>query len=85
MGDAGGKMLGEISTMTGYVRAPKTTYVVKHPIRAMRMARVRRDLEEALTPGRIALGLGVLAAIPAGIWFARRYRDWRQANAEVEA
>ncbi len=78
-------MLGDIATMAGYVKAPKTTYVVKHPIRAMKMARVRRDLGDALTPGRIALGLGVLAAVPAGIWFARRYRDWRRANSEVEA
>ncbi len=77
-------MLGDIATVAGYVKAPKTTYVVKHPIRAMKMARVRRDLEDALTPGRIALGLGVLAAIPAGIWFARRDRDWRRANAEVQ-
>ncbi len=77
-------MLGDMATMTGYVKAPKTTFVVKHPIRAMKMARVRRDLEDALTPGRIALGLGVLAAIPAGIWLARRYRDWRRANAEVQ-
>ncbi len=77
-------MLGDIGTMAGYVKAPKTTYVVKHPIRAMKMARVRRDLEDAVTPARIALVLGALVAIPAGIWFARRYRDWRAANAEPE-
>ncbi len=75
-------MLGEIATMAGYVKAPKTTYVVKHPIRAMKMARVRRDLGDTFTPGRVALGLGLLAAIPAGIWLGRRYVDWRRANAE---
>ncbi len=77
-------MLGEIATVAGYVKAPKTTYVVKHPIRAMKMARVRRDIGDAFTPGRVALGLGLLAAIPAGIWLTRRYLDWRQANAEPE-
>jgi len=75
-------MLGDIATVAGYVKAPRTTYVVKHPIRAMRMARVRRDIGQALTPGRVALGLGVLAAIPMGIWLGRRYVDWRRANAE---
>ena len=76
-------MLGDIATVAGYVKAPRTTYVVKHPIRAMRMARVRRDIGQALTPGRVALGLGVLAAIPAGIWLGRRYVDWRRANGET--
>ncbi len=75
-------MLGEIATVAGYVKAPKTTYVVKHPIRAMKMARVRRDLGDAFTPGRVALGLGLLVAIPAGIWLGRRYVDWRRANTE---
>ncbi len=75
-------MLGEIATVAGYVKAPKTTFVVKHPLRAMKMARVRRDLGDTFTPGRIALGLGLLAAIPAGIWLGRRYRAGRRANAE---
>ncbi len=77
-------MLGEIATVTGYVKAPKTTFVVKHPLRAMKMARVRRDIGGALTPGRLALGLGILAAIPAGIWLGRRYVDWRRGNGESE-
>ncbi len=76
-------MLGEIATVAGYVKAPKTTFVVKHPLRAMRMARVRRDISDTLTPGRLALGLGIMAAIPAGIWLGRRYVDWRRANAET--
>ncbi len=77
-------MLGEIATVAGYVKAPKTTYVVKHPIRAMKMARVRRDISDTFTPGRVALGLGLLAAIPVGIWLGRRWVDWRRADAEPE-
>ena len=77
-------MLGEIATVAGYVKAPKTTYVVKHPIRAMKMARVRRDIGDTLTPGRVVLGLGIVAAIPLGIWLGRRYVDWRRADEEPE-
>lgn len=70
-------MLGEIATMTGYVKAPRTTYVVRHPMKAMRMARVRRDV----TPARIAMGVGALAAIPLGIWLGRRILEWRRESA----
>ncbi len=71
-------MLGEIATMAGYVKAPRTTFVVKHPVRAMRMARVRRGIGSALTPGRLALGIGALAAIPFGIWLGRRIMQARR-------
>jgi hypothetical protein len=71
-------MLGEIATAAGYVKAPRATFVVKHPVRAMRMARVRRDIRENLTRTRIALGLGILAAIPLGIWLGRRIIESRR-------
>jgi hypothetical protein len=77
-------MLGEMATMTGYVKAPGTTYVVKHPLKARKMARVRHELEDAFTPGRLALGLSVLAAIPLGIWLGRRYAQVRRARAETD-
>ncbi len=75
-------MLGEIATMAGYVKAPKTTYVVKHPLKAMHMARVRRDITDVFTPGRLALGLGALAAIPFGIWLGRRFAESRRMSEE---
>ncbi len=71
-------MLGEIATAAGYVKAPRPTFVVKHPVRAMRMARVRRDIRESFTPTRIALGLGILTAIPLGIWLGRRIMESRR-------
>lgn len=77
-------MLGEIATMTGYVKAPRTTYVVKHPLKAMRMARVRRDIGDTFTPTRVALGLSLLAAIPLGLWLGRRYAASRRSENETE-
>lgn len=70
-------MLGEIATVAGYVKAPKPTYVVRHPLKAMRMARVRRDV----TPARVAMGIGALAAIPLGIWIGRRIMEARREAA----
>ncbi len=71
-------MLGEIATMTGYVKAPKRTYVVRHPVKAMRMARVRRDVGDIFTPARLALGVGALVAIPLGLWLGRRILEARR-------
>ena len=74
-------MLGEIATMAGYVKAPRTTYVVRHPVKAMRMARVRRGMADVLTPTRLAVGIGVLAAIPLGIWIGRLILESRRESA----
>ncbi len=77
-------MLGEIATMAGYVKAPRTTYVVRHPVKAMRMARVRRDIGDMVTPTRLALGIGVIAAIPLGIWIGRRILEARRESSLEE-
>jgi hypothetical protein len=66
-------MLGGILEMTGYAKAPKATFAIRHPVRTARLAKRRRTMENALTPTRLALGLGVLTAIPLGIWLGRRY------------
>ncbi len=73
-------MLGDIATAAGYVKAPRTTFVVRHPMKAMRMARVRHDIQENFTPARVALGLGILAAIPLGIWLGRRIVESRRES-----
>lgn len=75
-------MLGELATMTGYVKAPRTTYVVKHPLKAMHMARVRRDIGDSFTPTRIGVGLAALIAIPLGIWLGRRFAESRRREDE---
>jgi hypothetical protein len=71
-------MLGEIATMTGYVKAPKTTFVVRHPVKSLRMARVRREMEDAITRERIALGMGALAALSLTVWLGERWLVWRR-------
>lgn len=75
-------MLGEIATVAGYVKAPRTTYVVKHPLKARRMARVRRDIADAFTPVRIGMGVAALLAIPLGIWLGRRFVESRRGTDE---
>ncbi len=77
-------MLGEIATMAGYVKAPRTTYVVRHPVKAMRMARVRRDIGDMVTPMRLGVGIGVLVAIPLGIWIGRRILEARRESSLEE-
>jgi len=74
-------MLGDIATVAGYVRAPRATYVVRHPVKAMRRARVRREIGSALTPARLGLGIGTLAAIPLGVWLGRQILQARRERA----
>lgn len=66
-------MLGAIATVVAYTRKPKPTYVLRHPVQAVRIMKFRHDVREAFTPGRIAVGLGVAAlAVPLGLWLGRR-------------
>jgi hypothetical protein len=62
-------MLGRIAKLVGYTKAPKATYMVRHPIRGMKLWRASRR-----TPNVAALtGAGAAAvALPVGFWLFRR-------------
>lgn len=64
----------KVKTLVSYVKRPKTTFVLRHPVRAIRAARVRHDLKEAFQPRRVALGIGAAAlAVPLGLWIGRKF------------
>lgn len=65
-------MLGTIVNLASYRKAPRATFIMRHPVRAARIMKVRHDLRDAFSPGRVALGLGAAAAIPLGFWVRRR-------------
>lgn len=66
-------MIGTIATVAGYAKAPKTTFIVKHPIRAMEIMTVRRKVRNTVTSPAFLAGVGAAAlAVPVGIWLRRR-------------
>ncbi len=66
-------MFGAMATMVGYARKPKATFILKHPVKAVRILKFRHDVRETLAPRRVALGLGAAAlAVPLGVWLGRR-------------
>lgn len=62
-----------VKTLVSYVRKPRTTFFLKHPVKAIRAARMRHDLKEAFRPKRVAMGLGAAAlAVPIGLWIGKK-------------
>ena len=62
-------MIGKIANMIGYTKAPKATYVLKHPVKGTKRLIAARGAKSLVT-GRTGLVLGALAAIPVGLWVA---------------
>ena len=66
-------VFGAVVNAVGYARKPKATFVMRHPVRAVRIMKFRRGVKHAFTPRRIALGIGATAvAMPLGYWPGRR-------------
>lgn len=64
-------MIGTIAKWLGYTKAPKATYVMRHPVKGAKMMAAARGGKWALK-GRTGIALGALLAIPLGIWAAAR-------------
>lgn len=64
-------MIGRIATLVGYSKAPKATFVLKHPIKGTKMFLAARGAKGLVT-GRTGLVLGAMAALPLGMWAASR-------------
>ncbi|MGH7481309.1 MAG: hypothetical protein ACRELV_04085 [Longimicrobiales bacterium] len=59
-------MIGKLATLIGYRKAPKATFVAKHPVKGTAALL-------AIHPKRTVAGLGAAAlALPLGVWYARR-------------
>lgn len=69
-------MIGTIATMVGYARAPRTTFVLKHPVKSYRLMRTRRRIRNTLFTPRMALTAGAVAvAVPLGFWVGSKIRN----------
>lgn len=64
-------MLGRIAKLIGYTKAPRATYVLRHPIKGTRMFLAARGVKGLFT-GRTGLVLGAAAAVPVGLWARSR-------------
>ena len=64
-------MIGKIANLMAYKRAPKATYVMKHPVKGTRALLAAKGARGLVT-GRTGLVLGAIAALPVGVWAATR-------------
>ena len=64
-------MIGKIANLMAYKRAPKATYVMKHPVKGTKALLAAKGAKGLVT-GRTGLVLGAVAAVPIGIWAASR-------------
>lgn len=60
-------MIGRIATAVGYSKAPKATYVMRHPVKGTKAFLAARGAKGLVT-GRTGLVLGAVAAVPVGLW-----------------
>jgi hypothetical protein len=60
-------MIGKIANLIAYKKAPKATYVLKHPVKGTKALLAAKGAK-ALVTGRTGLALGALAAVPVGLW-----------------
>ncbi|MFW6202024.1 MAG: hypothetical protein ACOC8B_05570 [Gemmatimonadota bacterium] len=65
-------MLGTLATLYSYRTAPRTTFYLKHPVKAIAARRAWSSLTGDMAR-RIAIGVGAAAvALPLGLWLGRR-------------
>lgn len=64
-------MIGMLTKLVAYKKAPKATYVATHPVKGTKAWLAAKGSKSMLT-GRTGLMLGTLAAIPVGIWAATK-------------
>lgn len=68
-------MIGSIAKTLAYSKAPKTTFTVLHPKRAVRLQKMKYDLRHAYAPRVAAIGAAVLA-LPLGYLLGRGGSRW---------
>lgn len=64
-------MIGKIANLMAYKKAPKATYVLKHPVKGTKAFLAAKGAKGLVT-GRTGMVLGALTAVPVGMWAARR-------------
>jgi hypothetical protein len=67
-------MIGAIIKAAAYSRAPKTTFAVLNPRKAVRLKKFGWDMKHAYAPRVTAIGAAAIA-LPIGLWLGRRRRN----------
>ena len=73
-------MLATAFKLIAYSKAPRTTFTVRHPVKAVRLKKMQWDMRHAYAPRIAALGAAVLA-LPIGLWLGTR--NGRHAESEA--
>jgi hypothetical protein len=64
-------MIGSALKAIAYTKAPRTTFAVRHPVKAVRLKKMTWDMRHALAPRIAALGAAAIA-VPIGLWLGGR-------------
>ena len=64
-------MIGPIAKTFAYTKAPKKTFAVLHPKRAVKLRRLKHDFRHAYAPRVAAAGVAALA-LPLGFLLGRK-------------
>ena len=67
-------MIGTLFKAIAYSKAPRATFSVLHPGKAVRFRKFQWDMRHAYAPRVTALGAAALA-LPIGLWLGRRKGD----------
>ena len=75
-------MIGTLLKLFAYSKAPRTTFTMLHPTKAVLFRKFQWDMRHAYAPRVTALGAAALA-LPVGLWLGRRSRS-RDATTVTE-
>lgn len=64
-------MIRTLLRAIAYSKAPRTTFAVMHPGKAVRFRKFQWDMKNAYAPRVTALGAAALA-LPVGLWLGRK-------------
>lgn len=67
-------MIGKLANLMAYRKAPTATYLLKHPVKGTKRLVAAKGIA-GLATGKTGAVLGAVAAIPVGVWAARRVRS----------
>jgi hypothetical protein len=67
-------MIGTLLKAIAYSRAPRTTFTMLHPGKAVRFRKFQWDMRHAYAPRVTALSAAALA-LPVGLWLGRKRAD----------
>ena len=70
-------MIGTLLKVFAYSKAPRTTFTMLHPTKAVLFRKFQWDMRHAYAPRVTALGVAALA-LPVGLWLGRRSRSRSQ-------